>query len=88
MACHLFGTKPLPESMPTILLIRPSEFNDIEISIKTYDFCLPFENGLKKINFDNVVCKLVAILVRPQCVNSLSSDAEWDIIVLCHHFHR
>ena len=56
MACHLFGTKPLPEST-ILLLIEPlgTHLDEIWI-IKTFYF--------KKICFK----MLSAILFKPQCV--------------------
>ena len=62
MACRLFGTKPLPQPM-IFFLITPLviNFNEIWIKIQTY--------FIQENAFENDVCKMAAILYRPQCVH-------------------
>ena len=61
MACRLFGTKPLPEPVLTYSLsyISFSGTNFFEIWINIQNF--------KENLFENVVCKIAAILSRPHC---------------------
>ena len=59
MACRLFGAKPLFEPMLENWPVRTT-FSEIIIEILNKLF--------KKNAFESVVCEVVAILSRPQCV--------------------
>ena len=63
MVCRLFGTKPLPDPM-----LFFCQMNPLEESVNRYSNVSIQENV-----FQNVVCKMAAILSRSQCVNPNSS---------------
>ena len=63
MVCHLFCAKPLSEPMLEHCQLDPWE----QIAMKS---SLKFKHFHSKNAFENVICKLVAILSRPECVNS------------------
>ena len=62
MACCLLGAKPLPETMLNHCQLEPEEHISIECDLNLK--VLIQENA-----FENV-CKMLAILFRPQCINS------------------
>ena len=57
MACRVAGANSV------VLLTEPMEtnFNEILIEVHIYFY--------QKAAFENVVCKMAAILPRPQCIN-------------------
>ena len=61
MACRLFGTKPLSDPILPYCQLHPKE----HISVK---FSLKFKVFIKQNALENVVCEMVAILSKPQCV--------------------
>ena len=62
MACHLVGAKPLSEPMRDYRQLDPWEQKFSEIFIQnSYIF-------IQEKAFEQVVCKMAAILSRPQCV--------------------
>ena len=57
MACHLFGTKPLPEPILTYCQLDPEEQTSVKIESK-------YKISTEENAFENVVCKMEAILSR------------------------
>ena len=62
MACHLFGSKPLSELMLPYCQLGPKE----HISIR---FIWNSEVFTQENAFENIICKMVAILSLPKYVN-------------------
>ena len=62
MACRLFGAKPLPKPMLTYC-----EFHMFQWASNKNEIILIQENAFK-----NVVCKMAAILFRPQCIKFIN----------------
>ena len=60
-ACRLFGIKPLPEPMPTYFQLGPKEQVQWNFDRNSNIF---IQGNVREY----VVCKIVAILPRPQCV--------------------
>ena len=59
MACRLFGAKPLPEPLLAYCQVDPVEHILLKFHLKSNVFML--ENW-----FENVICKMMAILSWPQ----------------------
>ena len=71
MACRLVGAKPLSEPMMEYWTLR----NKLQWNLKQNSHIFSQENA-----FENIVCKMAAILSRPQCDNShrsSSTSSKW-----------
>ena len=77
MACRLFGAKPLPEPMLTYYQLHPY-WNKLQWNINRNSNNFIVENA-----YQNLVCKLSAILCHPQCVITVSL-----ITRVCSHHKR
>ena len=62
MACHLFSTEPSPEPIQTYYQLGLQEKSLWNLNLTT-------KSVFQEYDFENDVCKMVAILLRPQCVN-------------------
>ena len=62
VACHLFGTKPLPEPMLTNCQLDPKEQTSVEFKSKYMIF-------IHKNAFENVICEMAAISFMVRWVN-------------------
>ena len=74
MACRLDGTKPLSETMLEFLLIGPLGTNFSNFFYRNSNIFIE-EN-----TFENVICKMSAILSQPQCVNMLNYLKDYKVI--------
>ena len=63
MACRLIGVKPLSEPMLIYCKLNPLEQTSLKFELNALTF-------LEEIAFENVICKMSAILFWPQCVNT------------------
>ena len=93
MACRLFGAKPLSEPMLLYCQLDPNK----HISVKSY---LKFKSfHPRKCTFENAVCEMAAIFLRPNVLNELCSGVSivtmwvfrrellWDHLVsTCHDY--
>ena len=72
--CRLLGTKPLPQ--PILTNCQPDRME--HILVKIYFKISSFFSEIQEEAFGNVVCKMVVILSRTQCVYTLGpGDAIW-----------
>ena len=68
MACHLFVT-PLPETMLTSCQLGPQELRPLSKYFKQNADIFHQENA-----FENVVCEMLTISFRPQCIKITATE--------------
>ena len=67
MACHLIGAKPLSE--PMLDIVNSKLRSKLQWNIKQNSYIFIQENA-----FENVICEMVPILSRPECMFIVSID--------------